>query len=146
MSEFNNQGRELAWDDVITKDSEFILLPEGDYDFVVENFERARHNGSEKLPACYKAIIKITIWYEGQKVTIDHNLFLHSSTESMLSAFFSSIGQKKKGESLKMNWNAVPGASGKCKIGHQEYNGNKYNQIKKFYPAEEKKGFVPGNF
>lgn len=34
--------RELNWDDEIEKDgNEFVLLPEGDYDFTVESFERA---------------------------------------------------------------------------------------------------------
>ena len=31
---------ELGWDDTITKDSnEFILLPEGEYNFTVESFD-----------------------------------------------------------------------------------------------------------
>ena len=50
MSEYanNNEGYELNWDSAIEKDSpEYILLPEGDYDFTVTKFERGRHNGSE---------------------------------------------------------------------------------------------------
>ena len=43
--------RELDWNDEIEKDSDFTLLPEGDYDFTVESFERGRHPGSDKLPA-----------------------------------------------------------------------------------------------
>ena len=40
----NNQGHELGWDDQIEKGgSDFIVLPEGDYDFVVTEFERGRH-------------------------------------------------------------------------------------------------------
>ena len=42
--------RELDWDDEIERESDFVLLPEGDYDFTVTGFERARHEGSEKLP------------------------------------------------------------------------------------------------
>ena len=52
-----NTGRELGWEDVIEKENQFIILPEGDYDFTVESFDRARHNGSEKVPACNKAYI-----------------------------------------------------------------------------------------
>ena len=47
MSEFE---KELGWDDVIEKESDFTLLPAGDYDFTITGFERARHEGSEKLP------------------------------------------------------------------------------------------------
>jgi hypothetical protein len=53
-------GREYSWDDQIEKDSEFILLPEGDYDFEVMSFERGRHAGSDKLPPCNKAILAIS--------------------------------------------------------------------------------------
>lgn len=31
-----------------------------------------------------------------------------------------------------MNWNAVTGAHGRCKIGTRVYNGNQYNEVKKF--------------
>ena len=116
--------RELGWDDEIEKDSgEFILLPEGDYDFTVESFERSRHGGSEKLPACNKAILRLRIDTEEGSALINHNLFLHTKTEGMISAFFTSIGQKKKGEKIKMNWNAVVGAKGRCKVGVHEWTG-----------------------
>ena len=85
--------REYNWDDVITEDAtEFPLLPEGDYDFEVESYERARHPGSDKLPPCNKAIVKIRIEEAAGTVYINHNLFLHSKTEGMLSAFFAAIG------------------------------------------------------
>lgn len=134
---------ELGWDDEIEKDTDYILLAEGDYSFTVESFERARHNGSEKLPACNKAIVYLKVkgrdmesGREGE-VTIRHQLFLHSKTEGMLCAFFTGIGQRKKGERMKMNWNLVPGSTGKAKIGIREYNGRKFNEVKKFYdPAD----------
>lgn len=142
--------RELSWDDEIEKDSDFILLPEGDYDFTVESFERGRHPGSEKLPACNKAILKLRVDSEEGSVIITHNLFLHTRTEGMVSAFFTSIGQKKKGEKMRMNWNAVIGAKGRCRISQRVWKGNdgeerKSNDIKKFYPFEEKR-FEVGRF
>ena len=36
-----------------------------------------------------------------------------------------------------MNWPMVPGSTGRCKIGTKIYNGNEYNEIKKFYPKDE---------
>lgn len=140
--------REYGWDDTITKDAdEYIILPEGDYDFVVESVERARHEGSEKLPPCNKAILNLRVYTsQGDKVIVRHNLFLHTRTEGMLSSFFASIGQKRKNEPLRMNWTAVPGSGGRCKIAPKEYNGNKYNEVKRFYPKENTKGYVPGQF
>lgn len=146
------EEREFGWDDTITKDaSEYVLLPEGDYNFTVESFERARHNGSEKLPPCNKAVLKLRIDTENGAAVITHNLFLHSKTEGLLASFFSSIGQKKKGEPLKMNWSQVPGSIGKAKIGIHTYkkeNGeeNRSNDIKRFYPKEDGPAFKAGEF
>lgn len=132
-----NMERELGWEEEIEKDSEFVLLPEGDYPFKVESFERGRSKGSEKLPPCNMAILKIRVNApNGQSTLITHNLILHTKMEGMLSAFFAGIGQKKKGEKAKMNWGMVPGSTGTCKLGIKTYNDNQYNEIKKFYPKD----------
>jgi hypothetical protein len=130
--------RELGWDDQIENDgSDFVLLPEGDYNFEVVSFERGRHNGSDKLPPCNKATVNIKVKGAEGETVIKHNLFLHSKTEGMLCAFFTAIGQRKHGEKVTMNWNAVPGSVGRCKVGIKKYEGKEYNEIKKFYePAE----------
>ncbi|ACL77597.1 hypothetical protein [Ruminiclostridium cellulolyticum] len=144
-----NNERELGWNEVIENDSpDFITLPEGDYDFVVTEFERARHNGSEKLPACNKAVIHIRIEAPEGVTTIKHNLFLHTKTEGMLCAFFTAIGQRKKGERATMNWNAVVGSKGRCKVGIRTWktdDGREMtsNDIKRFYDPETDK--VPGS-
>lgn len=146
------EEREFSWDDTITKDSsDFILLQEGDYNFTVESFERGRHPGSDKLPACNKAILTLRIDSAEGTAKIMHNLFLHSKVEGMLSAFFCCIGQKKKGEALKMNWGQVPGSTGRCKIGIHTYTNKdgeerKSNDIKRFYPKEEGPAFKAGEF
>lgn len=144
MSDFMNadtnekfEDGELDWDADIENDGpEFTLLPEGDYDFTVIDFERGRHNGSEKLPACNKAIVHLKIETPEGMTIIRHNLFLHTKTEGMLCAFFAAIGMRKKGERLKMNWNAVPGSRGRAKVGIRTYNDKQYNEIKHFYEYE----------
>ena len=137
--------KELGWDDEIIKDSDFVVLPEGEYDFFVDSFERGRHSGSDNLPPCNKAILKLKIDAPQGTAIITHNLFLHTKTEGMLSAFFTAIGQKKKGEALKMNWGTVPGSTGKVKLGIRKYNDNNYNEVKRFLPKEEKQ-FKAGEF
>ncbi|MBG9548540.1 hypothetical protein [Cytobacillus firmus] len=139
-----NNERELGWDDEIEKDgSDFILLPEGDYNFTVAKFERARFQGSAKMPACNQAKLELTVHSPDQgDVTIFHNLFLHTKTEGLLSNFFAGIGQKKKGEKLRMNWNTVIGSKGRLKLEINKFKGNDgvektNNQVKKFYPYEE---------
>lgn len=130
--------RALDWDDEIENENEFTLLPEGEYDFEVLKFERGQHNGSAKLPACRKAILTIKlIGKNGESTVITHNLFLHTKCEGILSAFFLSIGEKKHGEKVRMNWPAVPGAKGRCKVYIDNYNGNQYNKIKSFLAPEK---------
>jgi len=147
-----NTGYELGWDDQIEHDSpEFVVLPEGDYEFEVIDFERARHNGSDNLPPCNKAIVHIKIQGPEGISVIRHQLFLHSKTEGLLCAFFTAIGQRKKGEKITMNWNKVIGSRGKAKVGIREYDGKQYNEIKKFYEPEDgpqatNKGFQAGRF
>lgn len=132
-----NLDRELGWEEEIKKDIEFIVFPEGDYAFKVESFERSRSKGSDKMPPCNMAIVKIRIdGPNDQSILITHNLILNTKMEGMLSAFFAGIGQKKKGEKLKMNWTIVPGSTGTCKLGIKTYNDNQYNEIKKFYPKD----------
>lgn len=134
MSDYNNnQGFELGWDAEIEKDSpDFILLPDGEYDFVVKSFERGRHNGSDKVGPCPKAILTLGIdTYQGEAI-VRKDLLLHSKLEGLLCEFFTCIGQRQHGQCVAMNWNAVPGARGRCKIGTRVYNGNQYNEVKKF--------------
>ena len=145
------QNKALNWDDEIQQESTFTLLPEGDYSFKVVNFERAWYDGSEKIPPCNKAIITIRIEDEVGTAELKENLFLTTKTEGLLSAFFSSIGQKKKGEALRMNWNKVIGSTGRVKVGTRSYNDNTYNQVKRWLSPEDNKpaatgGFKPGAF
>ena len=137
----NNFDREIGWEDTIQKDSERVLLPDGLYWFTVKEYDRGRHTPNPqnpgKLPACNKATVHLTIVANEGETELRHNLFLHSSTEGMLSAFFGAIGQKRKGEPLRMDWNAIIGKVGVCKVGSREYNGNKYNEVKGMIYAEE---------
>jgi hypothetical protein len=137
-------GRELGWDDTIEKDPEFSLLPAGEYNFEVISFERGRHNGSEKLPPCNKAILKVRFEApDGSAAsTFDCNLFLHSTQEGKLCSFFTAIGQRKHGEKLQMNWNKVVGATGRAKIKIRDWNdkdGNKQqsNDVQRWLEPDE---------
>lgn len=143
---------ELEWDSEINKEGpEFVLLPEGDYNFTVESYERGRHPGSDRLPACNKATLHLKVkGSDGVEISLDHNLFLHQKTEGFLSEFFTAIGQKKPGEKIKMNWNKVPGSTGRLKLGihtwkNKDGEERKSNQVSKFYPKTAA-NFTPGQF
>lgn len=141
--------RELGWDDEIQKDNEFVTLPEGDYDFVIDRYERVRHQGSDKIPPCNKAIVFFRVMSpNGQEVTLQESFILHTKLEWKLSELFCGVGLKKKGEKLKMNWAALPGLKGRAQISLEPGTKNpeqKFNRIKKIYPFEEK-SFKAGEF
>lgn len=146
MSDYENKGYELDWDSEIENEgSEFIVAEPGDYDFVVTEFERGRFQGSTKMPPCNQAKLTIRLEIPGSDGTceIKHNLFLHSKTEWKLCEFFTAIGQRQSGQRVAMNWNAVIGSRGRCKVSKRSYESNKTpgktlwtNDIDKFYPPQ----------
>ncbi len=152
MAEFE---REFSWDDTIENDGpQYELLPEGEYEFKVIGLERKRYPGGKKLPTCPMAELKIVVSdYQGKQTLVTHRLYLHSRCEGLLCAFFTSIGERKHGERLTMNWAHVIDGTGRCKLGVREYDGKNYNEIQRFLePAETQtteqptSGWTPGAF
>ena len=141
MSDMANNGYELDWGAEIEKESAFVLAPAGDYNFTIVGFSRERHPGADWLPACNKAVLSVRIVTQaGEECIIKHNLFLHSKREWQLCEFFTAIGQRQSGQRVAMNWNAVNGATGRCKVKVRKYtkNGTEYetNDIDKFYAPD----------
>ncbi|UDQ99256.1 hypothetical protein AAEX28_04030 [Lentisphaerota bacterium WC36G] len=143
---FNNQAANPdpnnEWNFNITSDemdSDFVLLPPGDYQYTITNFEKARHTpkGPGKIDRpCPKVILHLRIKSaEGKDVNVKSNLFIHPACAFGIGAFFRSIGHIQKGEDLNpgsVDWNRVIGSTGTCKIKHREYNNNKYNEVDRF--------------
>lgn len=155
MEEMN---RELGWDEEIENDgSDYVLLEEGEYPFVVTKVERSRSAGKGKLPPCNMAVVTLRV---NDQTTVTENLILHTSLEWKLCQFFTSIGQRRHGERLRMNWGAVLGKTGRCEVGVRTYekkdgSEGKANEIKKFLepnamPAQtsapQRKSWTPGAF
>ena len=68
-----NNNAVLDWNDIIEDDGqEFVLLEEGDYNFIVRDFERGRFPGSAKLPACNKAILTLAQSVQSQSPATAH--------------------------------------------------------------------------
>ena len=131
----------LDWDSEISKESEFELLPAGTYRFEVTGMERGRYAGSEKMQSCPMATLTlhVTNVADGTNGSVNDSLYLNSKAEWKLSQFFLSIGQKKKGEPLRMNWNLVPGATGELELTVNEYDKKdgtrgKNNRVAKYLP------------
>lgn len=114
--------REYGWDDEIENDGQdYFLLPEGEYPFTVTKFERSRSKGSDKMPPCNMAVL--TLQVNEQTYTTEY-LLLNTKMEWKLSQFFVSLGLKKHGERVRMNWAKVLGASGMCRLKVEEFTGD----------------------
>ncbi|MEI6726328.1 MAG: DUF669 domain-containing protein [Actinomycetes bacterium] len=139
--------RVLDWDDEIENDGaggDFITLPAGEYPFEVVGFERERYTPgpNAKLPACNKAVIEIRL--DGGALgtaTIKENLFLHSRTEGILCAFFTSIGARQHGQKVAMDWGRVIGSTGRAKVAIRKYDKDgeerTINQVKQWLEPSE---------
>ena len=121
----------LSWDSEIKKESSFVLLEPGEYDFRVEKMERSTYNPSPQSKirdSSPMAELELKIDSPEGTATVFENLILHSVTEFKISEFFTAIGQKQKGIPFTPNWAAVIGATGRAEIEVNEYsdrNGNK---------------------
>jgi hypothetical protein len=124
-----NQNVALDWGDTLESDGqEFVTLPEGDYNFTVTGFERGRFPGSAKMSACNKASLTLQV-ETGDGIAIVHtDLILNRVMEWQLSAFFRSIGQKKHGERLVMDWSRVVGSKGRAHFKPRNYTDKDGNQ------------------
>lgn len=135
----------LDWNSPIDDyDNEFVVFPEGDYVFRITNLEKTFQKATPKIPSgCNKALITIQLTDEnGRTTSFKEGLLLVSTMEWKLSSFFRSIGLKKHGEKLVMDWSKVVGACGKAHVSVREWidqNGNtkKSNQIDKYLDPEQ---------
>ena len=110
----NNVGA-LDWNDTIENDDNaYVVLPEGEYRFTVAGMERDRFPGSARLPACNKAALTLEVEGPEGPVTVKTDLILHRTLEWKLAAFVRSIGLKKRGTSMVMDWKSVYGAEGRA--------------------------------
>lgn len=110
------KGRELGWDDEIEKGADYVLLPEGEYDFTIESFERGRFEGSDKAPACPRAELKVKVETSEGMCMMNESLLLYDRMQWKLAEFFLSIGAEEVNGKVKMNWNIVPRATGRAII------------------------------
>ena len=120
-----NRSQAMGWDDSIENDSQqYPVVPEGDYNFTVTGFERGRFPGSAKLEACNKASLTLEVETKDGPVTVFTDLILNRKLEWKLSEFFRSIGMKKKGERVVMDWSKVQGAHGRAHFKPRKYTAS----------------------
>lgn len=136
---------EVGWYDPISDgDNLKYILPVGDYKFVITDFEKGRHPGSAKLPACNKAMLTLLVDGPKGQVSVKTDLFLSKSTEWKNAAFFRCIGLKKRGTEFRMCWDKVKGCEGWATFKPRTYADStgklhEINNVDKFIDPEDVK-------
>ena len=137
MTDYNDE----AYDDLEVEigaeaNSEYPVLPKGVYAFSVVKIDRERFGGSEKMPPCWNCIVTIEVDAGDVglgKVTMTENLYMTKKKSWKIRDFFVCIGLvDKSAESFTPQWNKAIGEVGVVETTNHEYNGNTYNDVKKF--------------
>lgn len=137
----------MTWNSTISKESEFVNLEPGTYEFMVANLEKSIfENDTEKIPAG-TPMAKLTLRFttpDGRTADIFENLFLIKTQEWKLCQFFTCIGLKKHGEDFVMNWDKVLGRRGTAEVAKRTYTNRKGEEktvtsVKNFLDPVEKK-------
>ena len=126
MKEYLNNDIGLDWDDVIENDGrEFILLPAGDYNFTITDFERSRTKESDKMKACNKAVLTLRVDSDKGTAFVHTQIVLNRMFEYKISSFFRSINRKRQGERVSMDWNNLVGERGRARFKIRNFKDKK---------------------
>lgn len=115
---------EYGWSDKITaEESSFEVWPEGEYNFIVKDFERGRvKNG--KFAGCNQAVYTLHITNEeGRSIDKQYYIPLDDSLKWKATQFFRAIGmlEAKDGEEFAPAWDKCLGCKGRCELTVREY-------------------------
>lgn len=106
----------------------YRLLPEGDYDFTVEDVNYGRTKTGNNM-----VTVKLIIKVPGENdVHVDDRLIFTVKAQWKLVSFFKSIGLFEEAQTSGMNWDHVPDRSGRLTLKHRVYNEKTYNQVAKY--------------
>ena len=94
------------------------------------------------MPACNKTNITVQVEEKEGTTSVKFDLILYRTLEWRISAFFRSIGQKKHGEKLTMDWNKVIDSQGRAHFKQRTYTNQQgeekvINDIERFIDYKE---------
>ena len=138
MAEMENAA--LGWDDSIEGTvSEFEPVEPGEYQFRVVSIERAYHNGSANMGPCPVAKVEIELMGAPRAAHVFDRLYLNKKVMWKIVAFFTAIGLHEKGDDtpFKPDWQRAAGRTGRASIGIHEYNGSRYNEVKRWLAPKD---------
>ena len=129
-----DENREIGWgEEIVGEEQQFVLLPEGDYDFIVDGVNYNRKKMDDGTTVGFSEIICRVKTLDGD-VIVKSNIKLVQKMMWKITEFFVCLGMGQVGQKFKTDWPATRGRTGKLKITHREYNKKTYHQVDKFLP------------
>lgn len=123
-----------GWDsEVAVTDDERVVFDEGEYSFVVDDFQRTMVNNSAKYKGAPQAdyTLKVTR-SDGVSIKVHERIILDSNFDWKINRFFSAIGMRtdENKDTFKPDWQGCIGKSGTVVLSVVEdtYNGHTFNK------------------
>ena len=136
---------ELGWDSKLPAEAagnkEFSIPPVGEYNFMVVDVDKtfAKTSGNPML--------KVRLDLQGADGCVFDDLVISEKAMFKLISFFESVGVKEKGKDMKLSIGdaaiAALNCEGRCKIKHEEYNGEVRAKVDKYIVLAPKKAPEP---
>ena len=123
MTDYTDMGEALDWDDEVSDEGGFALLPAGTYPFEVIKVEKERYEGGDKVAACPRAAVTLNILTNDGWVPVVDRLLLNTKMAWKIAKFFEALGYVKNPETGKvpMRWNEAEGKQGWVKLKVRKY-------------------------
>lgn len=140
-----SEDKRIGWDYKLTEEDtkdnqEFLILPDGEYNAVIEKLERAQYAGSAHIQASPMAVLYLAV--DGGDLGTAHpktNIILNQKLAWKIDMLAISCGfwKKDEGRGKSMPWSEVQGCAVRVKLGHREYQGKTYQEVERFLPPVE---------
>ena len=131
-------GNVLDLDGSISKESQFVDVPEGEYNARIDHVENAVCEWSNEYNGNPMRVVYVNVYLpNNEEAQLRENFLLNSDFEWKLSQLFLSTGQKKKGEPLPNLGRALNELAGQsCRIKVKKNKGKGDNADKTYSNIE----------
>lgn len=150
MTDYNNNanmGEAMDWDDEFTDDGgEFVILPDGEYMFVITGMERRRFDGSAKMAPCPQADLTLEVFYDNdtRSTKIHDRINVNTKMKWRITQLARALCLEKNPEtnSYRVPWNNLVGRQGVVRIKVRTYTNNngderQTNDVDRYLAPEE---------
>lgn len=126
MADNTDLGEALDWDDEVSDEGGFTLLPAGTYPFEVVKVEKEYFEGSSRMAPCPRATVTLNVLTDSGWVPLTDRLMLNTKTAWRVARFFEGLGFEKEPNAegkmvMRPHWNEAVGRQGWVKVKVRTY-------------------------